>query len=180
VVIEVGGQEMMFKPEQVRAIYFGTAPTSLGQPSTASEALKALRALESVTRGGIGYRDYAPRVLDAKIKVDHYLQEPGRGDTAVREAIKTAMGLYVAVSSVWSAKITNRLYYDVDSVVYQCGPAKELIRKGQEDREIGGSKLQANLSAQLIVANWGGIPLIWSCASDKVTEAERSLVEQSR
>jgi hypothetical protein len=35
----------------------------------ASDALDALKGLRSVTEVGLSYRDYAPRVLDAKVKV---------------------------------------------------------------------------------------------------------------
>ena len=67
-VIEVAGQPITISLEKVKAIYFGVA-----------DALKALR---SVTQSGIAYRDYAQRMLDAKVKVDRYLslawKRPGR------------------------------------------------------------------------------------------------------
>ncbi len=39
----------------------------------ALEALQVLRGLQSITTAGVSYRDYAPRVLDAKVQLDRYL-----------------------------------------------------------------------------------------------------------
>jgi len=95
IVIEVGGQIITFEQEKVRAIYFGPAPApTQSQPSALAEAMKALKAIQFVTYGGVSYRDYAPRVSDAKIVVDRYLQEPaeqGRGE--VRSAIAACNAL---------------------------------------------------------------------------------------
>src|SRR5712692_6783873 len=73
VVMEVGGQSITVPIARVRAIYLGAAPTTAKADSTATDALEALKALQSVTSSGVSYRDYAPRVLDAKVKVDKYL-----------------------------------------------------------------------------------------------------------
>ena len=78
VSIEVGGQTITFEQEKVRAIYFGSAPAAAVPPSPAREALLSLKALQSVTRAGIAYREYSQRVNDAKIQVDRVLDElPG-------------------------------------------------------------------------------------------------------
>ena len=73
-VIEVGGQPISIPLEKVKAIYFGAVPSaSPTAPPPARDALDALRGLQSVVESGLTYRDYATRVLDAKVKVDRYL-----------------------------------------------------------------------------------------------------------
>src|SRR2546422_7652991 len=107
VTVEVGGQTIIFKAEQVRAVYYGAAPsaTTSSSPSVSSsaaaEALRALKGLQSVTTAGVTYRDYGPRVQDAKIIVDRFVQDQSTGDPGVRSAIGGAMNYYVLASFTW-------------------------------------------------------------------------------
>ena len=71
---QVGSQTLKFPIAEVSKIIMGTA----GQEDfrkAAGEALRQLKALNSVIEGGIAYQDYARRVSDAKIKVDQFLDE---------------------------------------------------------------------------------------------------------
>src|SRR3989442_1564662 len=75
VLLDVAGQPVTFPREKVAAIYFGAPPRGLvGSPL--NDVLKVLKGLQSATGAGVNYRDYAPRVTDAKIQVDQLL-----GDT---------------------------------------------------------------------------------------------------
>jgi hypothetical protein len=124
-VIEVGGQPLTLPLEKVAAIYFGDAkPASKPAASStqvvlAAEALDALRALRSVTEGSTSYRDYAPRVLDAKVKVDRYLSSATPDEaqqkmpmnqaseaTQLWGAIKIAMFCYGHASEIWNDWLT--------------------------------------------------------------------------
>jgi hypothetical protein len=75
VVVEVAGQPITIALEKVQAIYFGAAPPvrTAAESTRAQEVIDSLTALRSVTASGISYRDYAPRVLDTRVKVDRYL-----------------------------------------------------------------------------------------------------------
>src|SRR5262249_891418 len=84
ITIAVAGQPLATPLEKVRAIYFGAGAVAAGGPAPRQEALDALKALQSVTQSGISYRDYAPRVLDAKVKVDHYVASPVTDQPEVR------------------------------------------------------------------------------------------------
>jgi hypothetical protein len=75
VSVEVGGQTITFPRDKVRAIYLGPASNVVSQPSLRVEALRSLKGVQSAVAGGISYSDYAPRVTDAKIVVDRYLDE---------------------------------------------------------------------------------------------------------
>lgn len=127
IVIEVAGQAITIPLAKVRAIYFGaakpapsaSAPASRA-PASWQEALDAVRGLRSVTASGISYRDYASRVLDAKVKVDRYLAslkpDDEKSDAStpanlkalmVRSGIKMAMMYYESASSSWNDWITG-------------------------------------------------------------------------
>jgi hypothetical protein len=106
VSIEVGGQTITFTRDKVRAIYFGSASNVASQPSPRDEALRALKGVQSAVEGGISYRDYTPRVTDAKIVVDRYL-DGGKSDLdAAKAPIAAAMGYYTLASNAWSVKIS--------------------------------------------------------------------------
>lgn len=66
----------------------------LAQSSPATDALDALKGLRSVTEMGVSYRDFVQRALDAKVKVDRYLESPEKDDAALRAKVKLAMRLY--------------------------------------------------------------------------------------
>ena len=176
VVIEVGGHELVFPLEKVRAIYFGSVATLPGEPPDAREALKALKALQSLAGEGITYQDYVARVNEARTQVDRYLTEPERSDAQVRAAIKEAMGFYALASTAWSAKITNR-FDDVlavgrDPMLDRC----PVLQRALARYPLGTTREQD--FARGIVATLE-ISLIWSCGSDRTDEAE-ALLEVKR
>jgi hypothetical protein len=165
VTIEVGGQRLTFPSSQVRAIYFGTAPASTGTPQASGrqDALKALRGLQSVTAGGVTYREYGGHVNDANVRVDEYLREPTTDDGGTRAAIAAAMRYYVIASSVWSTAISSD---DQTLRQLRLTPLREdpLIKQCPDsERAFNWVELMGQASQ---------VALFWKCAGDKITEAE--------
>ena len=185
VSVEVGGQTITFEGEKVRAIYFGEAPApaASAQPP-AQDALDALRGLRSVTHAGVNYRDYSSRSLDAKVKVDRYIQS---GDTSASKApIGDAMHFYMMAASAWNAKIIRDVksqfagYKAVgaDQRVLECPAMKLFLEKMRATltsgpRVRGGEMTRAEEDGFAIA--YAGLPVLWSCASDKIAEAEKLL-----
>ncbi len=123
VSIIVGGQIVSFDTKQVRAIYFGSdsgtsasplvAPPAPVQPpipvplpppvenKLLTEAITALQALRSVSNSNPTYGAYSPRVIDAKIIVDRYLEQQQPDEASVRAHLNDAMELYSLVSLAW-------------------------------------------------------------------------------
>jgi len=123
VSIIVGGQIVSFDTNQVRAIYFGSdsgtpAPQLIVPPAPVqppaplpppppvenkllNEAITALQALRSVSNSNPTYGAYSPRVIDAKIIVDRYLEKPQPDEVSVRAHLNDAMELYSLVSLAW-------------------------------------------------------------------------------
>lgn len=174
IVIEVGGQTITFDREKVRAIYFGTAPSSVPpQPSASEEAFGALRGLESVTKTGVNYREYARRVLDAKVIVDRYLRSE-TGQTEVRSKIQAAMQLYEFAAFVWNTDVTRGEYEAIPT-----HPAVALCPQALQGAVVSAKRFTRRENPGEIAIGIGftgaGMSPIWSCASDKTAEAERAL-----
>ena len=175
VTIEVGGQAIIFKAEQVRAIYYGSAPPTAPVAEPASDALRALKALQSAATSGVTYQDYAPRVTDAKIQVDRYLA--GKPAGPERLPISKAMDFYVLASSAWNAKVSKSGYGDVGGspLAAECPALAELMRRTDANTSV---RTLGQATARGISISISGVPDIWQCASAQLAEAEKLLDEK--
>ena len=171
--VEVGGQTITFEGDKVRAIYFGAAPAPPA-PATSlrGDAIRALKGVHSATTGGITYRDYGPRVTDAKIVVDRYLGEDTADAPPLREAIGAAMRYYTLAGNAWSASISRAADYGfvADPAVRQCHAAAKVIDEGRTGRR--SALPQATLDGISLAVSF---QVLWSCAADKLAEAEKLL-----
>jgi hypothetical protein len=175
VTIEVGGQAIIFKAEQVRAMYYGSAPSTAPVAEPASDALRALKALQSAATAGVTYRDYAPRVTDAKIQVDRYLA--GKPAGPERLPISKAMDFYVLASSAWNAKVSKSGYDEVGGspLVAECPALAELMRRTDANTSV---RTLGQATIRGISISISGVPDIWQCASAQLAEAEKLLDEK--
>jgi hypothetical protein len=99
--------------------------TLICQASVQEEALDSLRGLNSVVSSGVSYRDYAPRVLDARVKVDKFLESSTAASTGwLRSSVSSVMSCYEAVSQLWNAK----LFSGTDALVRRVGIGLELSK----------------------------------------------------
>ena len=171
VSIELGGQTITFEGEKVRAIYFGSAPSPQGAKTTGVDGLAALKSLTSATRVGLSYREYSRRVLDTKPVVDRWIA--GSGDAAEKTAATQAMALYVLASRAWYSRIARDGYDAVarDPALSSCGPAKKVVESAAKR---DGFNLDNSPGVALTLGS-EGLPALWSCALDKIAEAEKLL-----
>jgi hypothetical protein len=207
VVIEVAGQTMTIPLEKVQAIYFGAAkPTSaLKVPTASAEALDALRGLRSVTDSGVSFRDYAPRVLDAKVKVDRYFGSPTTDTEELRNAIGVAMREYELASRTWALSISASRGTEVivqsgtgktieeDAGISKCPAVRNIIDQVDKERLevswlapyryqiVSWARLGASWSEQrqaMIGYAVGQTPrILWACASAQLGDADRLLAQ---
>jgi hypothetical protein len=181
VVIEVGGETITIEPEKVRAIYFESVSSGPSQPSARGAAMRALKGLQSVTRGGITYTEYAPQVKAAKILVDHYLQEPTeQGSRELRSAIAEAMHYHALASAAWKARVARGDYSIAgeDPIIEKCPELKRLVDEAYAERLKTPAYLKSTPTSALTAYDDGravaaNLPVVWSCASKKIAEAER-------
>ena len=103
-VIEVGGQQLTFPLEKVRAVYFGATAGAASEPAAAADALDALNGLRSLSHGGVTLRDYTSRTADARVRVGRFLDSAG-GDAATKSRLATAMRLYELAIPVWNSEM---------------------------------------------------------------------------
>jgi hypothetical protein len=187
VVIEIGGQAITFPAEKVKAIYYGTAAETKAAVSTADPALEAITALknvESVLKAGVSYRDYSARVLGAKIVTDRM---PSKNPEA-KKAVDLATEFYVIASVAWNASLARpgapsweAQYAQAggNPVVKECPAMWAQIQNSEANRATMSRPANAPSPAPEPVRYGLTISfkkdLLWSCASDKIAEAERFL-----
>jgi hypothetical protein len=124
----------------------------------------------------LAYRDYAPRVTDAKIQVDQYLA--GKPTGPERIAIAKAMDFYVFASSAWNAKVSSSGYETVGAslLINEC--AALTAHATAADARFPGRNSSDRATTRGISISISGIPVVWTCASDQLAEAEKLLAEK--
>ena len=174
--IEIDGRLMTFAPAQVRAIYYGSAPASATAPlAERDEALGALEGLRSVARTGVTYREYAPRVSEAQLVVDRYLRKED-GAPSIKGAIADSFHFYALAGTAWNAGLSRGNYAAVgtDSALARCAHAQQVIAESKRKRPfIWRAKGAGEGATTGMVIATDGIAALWSCASDKLAEAEK-------
>jgi hypothetical protein len=166
VVLEVAGQPLKFPRQNVSAIYFGAPPQgTVANPL--NDALTTLKGLQSAVNGSVSYRDFAPRVTDAKIHVDQLLSDAPDGPA--KTSLAEALGFYVYASSAWNANITSNPVQYVslarNPLYFECEPLKRQVRSHRPLRDSA-----ASLGIAICVY---GVQPILECASEHVDTAER-------
>jgi hypothetical protein len=178
-VIEVGGQSITIPLEKVQAIHFGAVPArTVAGPALSELAIDALKALRSVTESGISYRDYAPRVLDTRVKVDKYLSSPANDAKALQKAIETAMREYELAGQSWNRQGDLSRWSNLDPDLLKTCPA---VGKVAENMKLATSfqvlGMVEEAEKRVTVDGQSAPVALWKCASAQVAEAERSLAQ---
>lgn len=175
--IEIDGRIVTFAPAQVRAIYYGAvpAPPTPAPVQERDEAIGALAGLRSVARTGMTYAEYAPRVSEAQIVVDLYLRKED-GAPAIKGAIADSFHFYALAGAAWNAGLSRGNYATIgtDSALARCTHAQRVIAESKRKspfiwRAKGAGE---GATAGMVIAT-DGIAALWSCASDKLAEAEK-------
>lgn len=168
VLLDVAGQPITFPREKVAIIYFGTPPKGSGG-SPLSDALRVLKGLQSATSAGVNYRDYAPRVTDAKIQVDQMLGDAPDGP--IKIALADALGFYVYASNAWNARVARSNYEVIalNPLYEKCEPLKREVERLDRGRS-------RELSSRGISISIVGVSPLFDCANERLNEAERPSV----
>jgi hypothetical protein len=148
-----------------------------------TEALDALRGLKSVTEAGLNFPEYSSRVLDAKVKVDRYM-DIAKADDPLRAKIATTMRIHTIAVSVWEFKIRNeRDRKDAelvlgDSAISGIPPMASRIKHAMEAVENLPRDDRGKVFSDLSAVDFLGIDLtqygpqlLWQCADVTLAEA---------
>jgi hypothetical protein len=182
-VIDVGGQPITIPLEKVRAIYFGAVPSaSPTAPPPARDALDALRGLQSVVESGLTYRDYATRVLDAKVKADRYLLSSPNDPPEHRKTIEIAMQEYELAGQSWNLQGNESAYRSLitPDLLERC-PAVAKIIEGERLKvalAMGTVGMLDDAMDMIKVDGQYAHKVLWKCAITQGAEAERLLAHR--
>lgn len=192
VVIEVAGQSIRFDAVKVRAIYFGV----VGQPAAPPEAppppapplappppsappgagaLQLMQSLRATVAAGTTLREYEMRLNGTAPVLELYLAGlPPAGADAIRDAIR----YYLLAESAWSNQgITSRtVWLKRDDALERCPTYQEFATAMRAK----GEAYYAERTKSYIVIADGAVPVLWTCASDKITEAETALLKEKK
>jgi len=189
VVVEIGGQTVRFSPDRVRAIYFGApsqsrpagpqppqpapTPQPSAAPSPAADALQVVKSLRSAVPGGMDLREYQVKVREAASVVDRYLAglQSGRESQIIRDAAR----YYVLAAAAWSNQgtVSRTVWLPKDDALDRCPLYQDFAR---EMRSKGEGFYEERVQNYVMISD-GVISVLWSCASEKIAEAENLLVD---
>lgn len=139
----------------------------------AQEPAQALKALQSVTRIGVTYNDYQPRLAEATIQVDRY-RARSQHDAEVGRLLERAAAYYVIANRAWEINIRGRsMKRERIQEVFQalwkvdCPPVRTLA--GRLDVSMWGNPaFQQDQFGPLVST-------IWGCASETIKDLDELL-----
>ncbi len=167
-------QRSTIERQNVRAIRFGSAPPKRGPSPNMTEALDAVKAIQTVTRVGIAYPDYADRTLDAQVKIDQKLSADDV-DPKAKALVAEAMMLYVLAGRAWHAKVADNGYGRAQERYENVGrdPALELCPEAKRAANAPAPPNTQRTPDYNRGANLSfSFQTLWLCASERITRAE--------
>ena len=151
-----------------------TAPTPSTNPAFA-EALGALKSVQSVIAASADYDKYSARVLEAKPKVDRFLQsEPA--ESPARAAVARSMQFYTLAATAWNGRLANGTAQQLpevgrDPLLQQCDEAQQILRKYVQNHD-SDKTFGAGYTNGLTIAI-SGLPALWSCAAREIAAFDK-------
>lgn len=187
---QVGSQTLKFPTGEISKITIGTSGKEDFR-KTAREALRQLKALASVAEGETTYGDYAPRVSDAKIKIDQFLDEHKPSPIPkFNEQVADSLGFYVAASAAWNTKLLGpeekrnaSLRLLENEYIRKCTPLQKAMPPSDEmviPDPLSSAAQKRTVKVPGLRLAWAieagyGIPLLWECARNSLIDAEKAL-----
>ena len=170
VILIAGGFYVRASP-QARAERERVALQEKAERQAASGAIQALKSIQSITTAGVNYQNYAPRVLDVKVKIDQYLASRPKTPQIVQVNldIERAMDLYIYAGKIWNAHIV-RNYREESEISRQ---AEVLCPELVPELDRMASRFKAR--GEEISREEMAIPplFLWECATRRIIQAEK-------
>ncbi|PWU20937.1 MAG: hypothetical protein C5B48_11860 [Candidatus Rokuibacteriota bacterium] len=133
------------------------------------EALKALRGLRAMTANRPTYSQYLGRLAYTKARVDLLLLK--LSDTGLKSAVAASLRFFTGAADIWGEVLWVKANRPVAKERAQ--EVRAAILKLRDD--CAALKRLESASGDEIVD--GAVEATWSCASDKITDAEKLLGE---
>jgi hypothetical protein len=112
--------------------------------------------------------------------MDPYLRDADQAAGPLRDAVAQSLHFYEVAAAAWSAGNTKADYrtLGLDPAIDACPAIKGVIEESKTRFPLAlvwqGGHVDPATATGLVVAS-SGITALWSCASDKLAEAERLL-----
>jgi hypothetical protein len=152
------------------------APTSSKGSSPAADALLVVKSLRSAILGGMTLLEYQTRVNATVTIVDRYLAALPDGPES--ESINDAVRYFVLAESAWNNQGTasRTVWLRKVDALERCPAYQDFARAMQSK----GDAYYAERVKNYVVISDGVISVLWSCASDKIAEAETLLAQDKK
>jgi hypothetical protein len=181
--IEVASQILKIKVVEISYVSFdgqtpkqasGVAKQDQSQVA-AKEAIRSLKAINSVLSTGVNYSEYKTRVNEAKIKVDEFLSNNKTGNQDLLKHMEDAMGYYAAAGLAWTSSINkNELMYSELAQNQYCMNCDALQKSLSEFKNRSKDPNWDKRMEGIAIGIMGKEPL-WECAETSISNAERFL-----
>jgi hypothetical protein len=171
VIVEVQGRLISYDRARVRAIFLTPPASGAAEPPPPSPApaLTALKKLQSfVSKSPQSLPAYTAQVAENRVPVETYLKA-APVDSGLQPAIADAFALYAFAVKVWESRLTNSASASAEigrsPIVDKCSSLQRVVASyppptTQENAWRRGTALEFE------------IPAIWTCAGEKIGEAE--------
>jgi len=170
-------------PPAPSAVSLPPAPTTAPPPSPgpyrgsspAADALQVVKSLRAAVLGGMNFREYQTRVNAAATIADRYLAALPEGPES--ESISDAVRYYVLAESAWNNQGTasRTVWLRKADALDRCAAYQDYAKAMQSK----GEAFYAERVKNYVVIADGVISVLWSCASEKIAEAETLLANAS-
>ncbi len=148
-----------------------SASSAARRSSPAADALQVVKSLRSAVLGGMSFREYQARVNAAANIVDRYLAALPDGPES--ESISDAVRYFTLAESAWNNQGTTSrtVWLRKADALDRCTAYQDYARSMQSK----GEAYYAERVKNYVVIADGVISVLWSCASEKIAEAETLL-----
>jgi hypothetical protein len=148
-----------------------SAATVYKSPSPTADALQVVRSLRSAVLGGMNFREYQSKVSAAATIVDRYLAALPEGPES--QSIHDAVRYYVLAESAWNNQgaASRTVWLRKVDALNRCTAYQDFAKTMQSK----GDAYYAERVKNYVVISDGVISVLWSCASEKIAEAETLL-----
>lgn len=176
VIVAVQGRLVSYDRNHVRAIFL-TPPARAGAAPAPGEALAALKRIQAfVSAPPPDLPAYTAQLDQNRAPVEAYLKAAPT-EPAVQPPIADAFALYEFAAKVWQSRLANSAPASAENgrnpIVDRCASLQRLVASyppptSQENAWRRGVALEFEISA------------IWSCAAEKISQAEVAATKGSR
>jgi len=177
VVVDVAGQLVILDSGRVRAIYFETPPAASARPLP-GEALQAVKALWPAVTGDGRRAEHSAPNRELRSTIDRYVAGGSGLTPPVADPVADAIRYYLLAESAWSnlSPTARTVWLRRDDLLDRCQAYREFARAMQAK----GDAYYAERTRSYVVISDTVLPVLWTCASARIAEAEKLFAGRAR